>query len=320
MMNRRQWLKGTSALAASSLMALGPSGAKAAPVKRLLFVHGRAQGGFDPVDLKATWMATLQRGAQALGRTVPDVDVAFPFYGKVLDDYAAAQDLPLSGARGPADAPVDDRYLEIQREFAEAARSNGTVSETQIDGEFAGQPGERGPLNWAWVQATLRAVDKYGGDTGNRTLETFTRDVYLYTTRTSVHDDIDRIVSSMLTEEPTLVVGHSLGTVVAYSVLRRDTRNLNVPLYVSVGSPLAVRSIRKQFSPIRYPRPLGGWYNAFDTRDTVALYPLDTANFPVDPAIDNYAKVRNPTDNHHGIIGYLDDPDVAKHILDVLGG
>ena len=35
--------------------------------------------------------------------------------------------------------------------------------------------------------------------------------------------------------------------------------------------------------------------------------------------IDNYGNVRNPTDNHHGIIGYLDNPDVAKHILDGLG-
>ena len=37
------------------------------------------------------------------------------------------------------------------------------------------------------------------------------------------------------------------------------------------------------------------------------------------PTIDNYGKVKNPTDNHHGIIGHLDNPDVAKHILDGLG-
>jgi hypothetical protein len=319
MMDRRQWLKGASAIAASAAMPLRPARAAMEPIKRLLFVHGRAQGGFNPVDLKATWMATLQRGAQKLGRTVPDVDVAFPFYGKVLDDYANAAEIPLTveGARG---GTSDEQLQEIQREFAEGAQAKGLVTTEQIDSEFTGQTGDRGPLNWAWVQATLRAVDKYGGNTGNKTLETFTRDVYLYTTRAGVRDDIDRIVSSMLTEEPTLVVGHSLGSVVAYSVLRRDTRNLKVPLYVTVGCPLAVRSIRKQFSPLRYPSPLSGWYNAFDPRDTVALYPLDRDNFPVSPSIDNYSQVNNPTDNRHGIIGYLDDPDVARHILDALGG
>jgi len=318
MMDRRKWLKSASAMAASGVMALLPTLAAAAPVKRVLLVHGRAQAGFNPADLKDTWMATLKLGAQAIGRQVPDVDVAFPFYGDVLDEYARALDVPLvAGARGGA--AVDDKYLEIQAEFAEGARKNAGITDAQIEAEFGGAPGDRGPLNWAWVQATLRAVDKYGGDAGNKTLETFTRDVYLYTTRAGVRDDIDAIVSAKLTEEPTLVVGHSLGSVVAYSVLSRDTRNLKVPLYVTVGCPLAVRSIRKQFSPLRFPKPLSGWYNAFDTRDTVALYPLDAANFPVAPPIDNYGKVENSTANHHGIVGYLNDPDVAGHILDALG-
>jgi hypothetical protein len=94
---------------------------------------------------------------------------------------------------------------------------------------------------------------------------------------------------------------------------------LKVPLYVTVGCPLGVRSIRDQFRPLRSPKPITAWYNAYDTRDVVVLYSLDAANFPVQPPIDNYGRVRNSTDNRHGIVGYLDDPDVAKHILDGLG-
>jgi hypothetical protein len=62
-----------------------------------------------------------------------------------------------------------------------------------------------------------------------------------------------------------------------------------------------------------------GWYNAFDKRDVVALYPLDAANFPVVPAVENNATVKNHTANRHGIDGYLDDANVAKRILDTLG-
>jgi len=105
-----------------------------------------------------------------------------------------------------------------------------------------------------------------------------------------------------------------LGTVVAYSVLTRDTRAINVPLLVTVGSPLGVRAVRDQFIPIQSPRSVKSWYNAYDPRDVVALYPLDEPSFPVTPVIENYGKVKNHTDNRHGIDGYLDDPVVAGKI------
>ena len=39
-------------------------------------------------------------------------------------------------------------------------------------------------------------------------------------------------------------------------------------------------------------------------------------DFPVRPVINSYDKVNNTTDNHHSIVGYLDNPEVAKRILD----
>ena len=45
---------------------------------------------------------------------------------------------------------------------------------------------------------------------------------------------------------------------------------------------------------------------------------LTSSDFTINPAISNYAAVQNSTPNRHGIIGYLDDADVAKHILDAL--
>ena len=50
----------------------------------------------------------------------------------------------------------------------------------------------------------------------------------------------------------------------------------------------------EQISSVRcaHPRGVSAWYNAYDTRDVVALYPLDADDFPVQPAITNYGKVR----------------------------
>ena len=156
------------------------------------------------------------------------------------------------------------------------------------------------------------------GGISQSTIEAVIRDVYLYTTRAGVRDAIDSIIRPFLNETPCVVIGHSLGSVVAYNVLRNDPRPLKVQSYVTVGSPLAIRAIRDQLRPIGFPAPAKAWYNAYDPKDVVALYPLDGTNFPVNPAVENYGHVRNTTDNRHGIIGYLDDADVAQHVLDAL--
>jgi len=315
MTNRRQLLKLTSF---GVLAATIPNTLAVAKAKRLLLVHGRGQQGQNPSALKSEWVEALQRGASAARLTLPtDVEIAFPYYGDTLDRFTRDANIPLTSgitARGSAN---DDEFLAFQAEFAEAVRSGAGVTDAQVDVEYGPNTRPRGPLNWEWVQAILRAVDKHGGGLSQNALEIFTRDVFLYSTRAGVRDEIDRIVASQLTGEPTVVVAHSLGTLVAYSVMRRDTRSLQIPAFITVGSPLGVRSVRDQFRPLRYP-PVDGWYNAFDPRDVVALYPLDARNFPVQPPIENNGTVNNHTSNRHGIVGYLDDANVAKKILDAL--
>ena len=316
MINRRNVLKvGSLGVLAAAL----PQALLAATAKRVLLVHGRDQQGQNPATLKATWVDALKRGAAAAGKKIPaDVEFAFPFYGDTLDRFTRDATIPLTSDVTSRGSQNDDEFLAFQAELAEAIRVGSGVTDEQVDQEYGSNPRPRGLLNWEWVQAILRAVDKYGGGLGQRTLETFTRDVFLYSTLPGVRDAIDRIVTAQLTTEPTVVVAHSLGTVVSYSVLRRDTRSLHIRSFVTVGCPLGLRAVRDQFRPLKYPQ-VDRWYNAFDSRDVVALYPLDAANFPVVPAVENNGAVKNHTANRHGIDGYLDDANVAKKILDALG-
>jgi hypothetical protein len=115
---------------------------------------------------------------------------------------------------------------------------------------------------------------------------------------------------------PTVVVGHSLGSIVSYDLLRRDGQALGwqVPLYVTVGSPLSVNAIKQGLAPIDFPGCVQHWFNAMDRRDILALHPLDAAHFDVSPGIENRIDVSNDTgNNHHGISGYLSDQQVALH-------
>lgn len=286
---------------------------------RVVFVHGRDQQGKDPALLKAEWVSALKIGAGRTALSLPaNLEVEFPYYGDILDDFVQRFEIPLTLDIQTKGSPVDSDFLRFQADVAEELRQGAGISDSQIDSEYGRNPKPKGPLNWEWVQAILRTLDKYGGSFNQLTLESFTRDVFLYTTRTAVRQAIDQIVARSLADKLALVVGHSLGSIVAYSVLRDDPHSPRVPLFVTVGSPLGIRAIRDRFLPLKHPQSVLTWYNAFDNRDVVALYPLDATNFAVTPSIENFDKVRNHTPNRHGIIGYLDDATVAKRIVDAL--
>ena len=315
-MNRRDLLRGASGVALGACIPAFGAHAQDPKVTKLVLVHGRSQQGRDSNAIRKEWLDALEKG---MGRPLGGaIDAAVPFYGDVLDGFARQLDVPLASEIHARGNDTQDEFLMFQAEMAEDLKRGAGVTDAQVDAEYGDDPQERGPLNWKWVQAILRAIDKNSPGMNSKAIETFTRDVFLYTRRAGVRDAIDAIVAKAFTEEPTVVIGHSLGSVVAFSVMGRDTRALKVPLYVTVGSPLGVRAVRDQYAPLRRPAPVVNWYNAFDTRDVVALYPLDDVNFPVRPAIENNGTVKNGTDNRHGISGYLNDKNVGKKIADYL--
>src|SRR5690606_18243703 len=97
---------------------------------------------------------------------------------------------------------------------------------------------------------------------------------------------------------------------VAYNILSYRSEG-HVPQLVTLGSPLGLDISRQALSPIRHPKTVGRWFNARDRRDVVALYALDAAHFPTDPAISTYDAVRNRTANAHGVSGYMDNSFIA---------
>ncbi len=283
---------------------------------KLFLVHGRSQGGKDPKQIQAEWLGALDKGLAAAGLNMPaGVDVVFPYYGDVLDRLVAQFDLPVSGQVAAKGGVMDTEYAEFRAQLAEELRANAGISDAEVRAEAGPEAtAEKGPLNWKWVQAILRLIDRGTPEVSEFTIEKFLRDVYLYTRRAAVQRAIDNVVSGLLSAEPTVMVAHSLGTVVAYNVLRNAGVTLDVPLLVTVGSPLGLRAIRSNLGPLKNPSGKKGWYNAFDTRDVVSLYPLDRVNFDVNPSITNYDKILNWTDNRHGIAGYLNNVEVAKAI------
>ena len=120
-------------------------------------------------------------------------------------------------------------------------------------------------------------------------------------------------------DEPFVIVSHSLGTIIAYDVLREQAGR-QVPLLVTVGSPLGVREIQDLVTrPLEVPAGVGAWVNASDARDVVALdHTLRPEYAP--PGLITDLMVVNTSANHHGIREYLAAGAVRDPILAALGG
>ena len=291
---------------------------------RLVLIHGRSQQHKDAAALKAEWVTAWQEGLRRSGVALPLAEEAirFPYYGDTLWDLVSgasedgAADVVLRGDGADAD---ERAFLES---VVGAVREQAGITDAQVREVLGSEVAERGPLQWEWTQAALRAIDRFVPFASGASVALFTRDVYRYLTNPGIRDRIESgVLEAMEPGVPTVVVAHSLGTVVAYNLLRREgaSRGWNVPLFVTVGAPLGIRVIRERLSPIAHPACARAWFNALDERDVVALYPLTERTFQVDPAIENKTDVRNFTRNRHGIVGYLADEDVARRIADALG-
>ena len=281
----------------------------------LLLIHGIAQGGKDPKVLENAWLGALEKGlAKSDLKMPPNVNVLFPYYGDVLDEFVASFDMPTGDDVVAKGGTIATDYAQFRAEVAEEMREGAHVSVEEISAEAGPRvAAEKGPQNWKWVLSTLRVLDRLLPNAGDWTIETFLRDVFLYTRRQVVQNKIDKMVTDMMDDSPTVVVGHSLGSVVAYNVAV-NRKPAVTTLLLTVGSPLGLPAVSRNLRPLKNPSGSPGWTNAYDTRDVVALYPLDAKHFGVNPAVTNHDKASNWTDNRHGIVGYLDDKLVAKTI------
>lgn len=293
--------------------------------KQLVFVHGRAQEHKDSVALKAEWVGAFRKGLAKSGLSLPVAEDAihFPYYGDTLYDLVSGK---------PPDEVAEIIVRGDNAEETERAFVRSVIQEIQqrvgiTDAQLASVAGDdvlaKGPLNWEWLQGVLKAIDQYVPGASGASIAIATNDVYQYLQNIGIRNQIESGVrKAMLSGIPSVVVAHSLGTVVAYNLLRREGMQNRwiVPTIVTLGSPLAVKAIKKSLAPNKHPECAATWFNAMDERDVVALYPLDAEHFPISPAIVNKRDVENDTENRHGISGYLSDQEVARRIHDAIVG
>jgi hypothetical protein len=286
---------------------------------KLILIHGRAQGGKDQFTLRKTWIDTFEIGLNKSGVTlpIPKEDIIFPYYGDLLDKLVDEFNTPIETIikKGADSNSNDARFFH---DFLQEVADNSNISLQDIESEKTSEITEKGPLNWEWVHSILKAIDKKSS-WSEASIKKFTYDVFLYLTIPVIRQEIDKAVKSTFNTEPCVVVGHSLGSIVSYNILR-ESSTLNACKFITVGSPLGINAVKKYLkTPIKMPDSVkNGWFNGYDERDVVALKPLDKKYFDINPSIKNKNNVDNHTSNRHGIEGYLNDKEIAIEIYNAL--
>ncbi|NUO01919.1 MAG: hypothetical protein HUU01_15045 [Saprospiraceae bacterium] len=293
---------------------------------KLILIHGRAQEAYEELELKKDWIAALNKGMKKAGRELPpDTVIEFPYYGKLLqklveETEAEPQDRSITrSGRQSAVSELDE--IEFYEAMLGEMATNAGKTQKEKAALLEMQTKTRGITNWDITQKLLAFLDRKQ-TFGDWTLKSFTRDVFMYLTINHIKKQVNDHVLKSFDAEPCVVVGHSLGSVVSYLVLKNNP-HLKVKKLITIGSPLGLKSVSKYTEPpLIMPESIlsKNWFNAYDERDVVALNPLSKEHFNISPPVVNYNKVKNDTKNRHGSDGYLKDATVAEAIYQAVTG
>lgn len=162
-------------------------------------------------------------------------------------------------------------------------------------------------------------------------MELFIQDAAEYFYRPAQRKAIqDRLRTLLIPKaQPYLIVGHSLGSVIAFDVLSDLTEKEDVPVlhFITLGSPLGLEEVQDNLASMAVPRVVSSWHNFFDTWDPVALDSTLGDDFRAriwqevqDVEVENKHRLRLPTPNPHSATGYLGTRPVWDDVCETVGG
>ncbi|MFC9913606.1 hypothetical protein [Streptomyces sp. NPDC059862] len=233
----------------------------------VVLVHGIGKQYLGPQALHGTIASAMVDGVRlAEGPPLAPEDIKVAFYGDLFRK---------SGAKGSAGLPTDPYEAELLHAmWAEAARAEpDRVPPPPRPDERSKAPVPR------TVQRALYALSRsrFVAQTADRFLIGTLAQVRRYLTEPETRERVQDQVAAAITEDTRVLVGHSLGSVVAYEALCAHPE-WPVTTFVSIGSPLGIpRLVFDRLRPTpqngrgHWPTGVETWTNLCDPYDFVAL-------------------------------------------------
>jgi subtilisin family serine protease len=311
-----------------------PTGAKQA--NTVLYIHGIGNKPKASV-LKCQWDTSLF-GNRVGDRSRMAYWVNREYYPTALDETCAGAD----------HVEIDDDEVTT-RSILALARAGGGAERVAVEREIESLTSDR--IRQAWLK---RVADKIR-DNANKTApavraqavqgkvlflpeplrrliteqltRAFLRDVNDFLFVEERREEMERALTDRISAGggPFVVIAHSQGSMIAYDVLRRLSRaQCEVPLFITLGSPLGLQEVQDVFhqwtGPGRLPFPpcVDRWINVADRLDPVALDAQLANDFQ--GAIKDEAETNPDSPRHpHSATGYLRTKPVQDAVRSVLG-
>lgn len=282
--------------------------------KVILLIHGRSNKP-QVSTLTRWWLNSINDGQEFIDRPLVNeaiTPVEMAYYADVYypaPEIAAEIDQPYREPRDGAIKVYNDSLFDFLRDIG------GEVVGAGIDA-FESLTGVLGTLAEQVVKGLLADLHSYYNDQASR--DAIQQRL------------IDKIVQYQ--QHEIILVSHSMGTIVAYDVLRRMGKDLQyngmfVEHFVTLGSPLGFAPVKSKIfdqhnGQLRTPSIVrGSWNNFADGRDIVTLDTRLSDDFASNShgikVVDDRVACDYP-DNPHKSYGYLRTPEFSSLLSGLL--
>lgn len=304
----------------------------------VVLVHGIAQEQRSADDLEVEWLPALAGGVRNAGHPhladrlrreaehhPGSTSVRMAFYGSQFLTAGRQGHTP-EDLTGEQQQAADELALEWLANAADSTRPRDAGEARRELGALTADPAQAQGVG-ALAGRTVAALDRIpwftrGGLAAlaltSRTLAQVTR----YLTDETVRQHAIDQVRAHLTPTTKAVIGHSLGSVVAYETLRELSPDQPLPLLVTLGSPLGLTTVNRRLrQPPGYPAAVRRWINLAARDDVVAarpnLLPLFAAGRPAAARFDSTYTVDNGAEPHRAGF-YLTKPSCGRPLAECL--
>jgi hypothetical protein len=282
-------------------------------VARIVGIHGIWQSRTSKARLTAEWSKAINRGLGGIEQPgIGTGDLELPHWTGLL--ARGADRLGVEEDLFDAAVPLSEEEADfVTSALEEVVHGEDLARVEELELQTLGLPR-------LWPARLTRLVMAYDRryPRGGKRFVSAIREVRFYLYEPGLAARVRELVASAFGEDTSVVVAHSLGSVIAYDLLRRSEIPPNqvaeVRTLVTFGSPLAIPTVRRGLGvvdgePLKLPGDIE-WVNAFDPGDFITGG-RGLGNFA--PAIRD-AQVRNGVVDPHRAVTYLRARPVARAI------
>lgn len=229
---------------------------------RVVGIHGVAQHRFPADELTRAWSAALRDGLAAAGHpSTVEVDFSLVYYADLLEERR--QEWKGLTDDAPIDPGTEPEVVELVLTWFAAFDSDSA-------GPDKGAVGV--PATPMLVQRAVHGLASSPGlqDLGQAGVRRLARHMHAYLAYPQAREALWKLVSAVVDSapEPIVLVGHSMGSVIAYEWIRQTSRSTRL---VTLGSPLGCVPVRSRLGhEPSFPRTCTRWVNVAGRYDPIA--------------------------------------------------